>query len=57
MTKTVTLELNIKQIGLLLGVLYEYERQIGYETDEEKEIHSIVENMLEDAENEVFTNV
>jgi len=49
--KTVNITLNAQQISLLLGTIFEYRNQIGY--DEDSALADQVEEILENAENEV----
>lgn len=53
--KSTTLVLNEQQISLLLGVLYEYNKNTGFETPIENQLHNEVTEILENAENEVFS--
>ena len=50
---TVNITLNAQQVGLLLGILDQIDRDLIYTTSEEYEIHHQVESILEDAENEI----
>lgn len=51
---TTTVTLNFQHVQLLLGVIYEYRMLVGF--DEDTELADSVEEMLENAENDLFIN-
>ena len=55
MKNTTTIELTAKQIGLLLGLLDEADIRTIYTTPEEFTVHGEIVDILEDAENEIYS--
>ena len=53
-TKTVTVELTLEQIDNLRGVIFEYYSQNEYFDSTEAKIHSQLESILADAEDEAY---
>jgi hypothetical protein len=54
--KSVNVELNLNEISVLRGILFEYYQTLkqDYMCEEEREAHVTLEKILADAENEIF---